>query len=244
MPYIPGEPYYLAYDARYRSVYAQGVEYWSAFPDEIAGVCERVGRFLADMAWASPPQIIEFGCGEAYLGEYLAGRGDRYTGVDIAVAAIEKARRRLAPFGDAAQAVCGSILGLYDFADASFDVGVDVSCLHMLLVDADRERYLREVHRVLRPGAWMLFLNESHRPDASSARITDARQWLEMTGLDHHRPQPREAWQDGKRVTVHLPLLPARPRSEEQYRQELQATGFQIIHSDVEATLISLTARA
>lgn len=222
----PGKPYYTAYDKRYRAVYAQGVEYWSAFPEESAAVKSDVRRFLSEANVQPGARVIEFGCGEGSVGVLVAGMGYSYTGVDIAESAIEKARARLAKFGDRVRLHVADILNLAAFSDASFDAALDVSCLHMLVVDADRQRYLREAHRLLKPGAPMLFCKECCRADAKAEVVESYEQWLRLSREDVDTPQTRDAWQDGRVKKVRLPCIAARARSQEQYRAELEGAGF------------------
>lgn len=221
----PGKAYYTAYDKRYRAVYAQGVEYWSAFPEESAAVKRDVRRFLSEANVQPGARVIEFGCGEGFVGALVAGMGYSYTGVDIAESAIAKARARLAEFGDRVRLHVADILNRAAFSDASFDAGLDVSCLHMLVVDADRRRYLREAHRLLKPGAPMLFCQECCRPDATAEVVESYEQWLRLSREDVDTPEPRDAWHNGHPTTVHLPRIAGRSRSTDQYRTEVEAAG-------------------
>lgn len=222
----PVKPYYTAYDKRYRAVYARGVEYWTAHPDELTAVAGDVRLFLSAANVQPDARMIEFGCGEGFAGALVAGMGFSYTGVDIAASAIEKARTRLAQVVDHVRLHVADILDLSIFPEDTFDAGLDVSCLHMLVVDADRQRYLREVHRVLKPGAPMLFCRESCRADATTEPIGSYEQWLRLSRADVDTPEPRDAWHDGRSVIVRLPRVAARPRSPEQYRAEVETTGF------------------
>jgi ubiquinone/menaquinone biosynthesis C-methylase UbiE len=222
----PGKPYYTAYDKRYRAVYAQGVAHWTANPKELAAVEGEVRGFLSEANVQPGARVIEFGCGEGFVGALVAGMGCFYTGVDIAESAVEKARARLAQFGDRVQLHVADILNLSAFPSASFDAGLDVSSLHMLVVDADRQRYLREAHRLLKPGAPMLFCRESCRSDAPTEVVESYEQWLRLSRTDVDTPESREAWQDGHSVTVRLPRIASRARSLEQYRAEIESAGF------------------
>ena len=218
--------YYTAYEKRYRAVYAQGVEYWSAFPEESAAVEGDVRRFLSEANVQPGARVIEFGCGEGFVGALVAGMGYSYTGVDIAGSAIAKAQARLAEFGDRVRLHVADILNLAPFSNASFDAGLEVSCLHMLVVDADRRRYLREAQRLLKPGAPMLFSWESCRADATAEAVESYEQWLRLSRTDVDTPEPRDAWQNGRVMKVRLPCIAARARSQEQYRTELETAGF------------------
>ena len=241
----PDKAYYTAYEKRYRAVYAQGVEYWSAFPEESAAVESDVRRFLTEANVQPGARVIEFGCGEGAVGALFAGMGYSYTGVDIAESAIEKARARLAEFGDRVRLHVADILNLAAFSDASFDAGLDVSCLHMLVVDADRRRYLREAHRLLKPGAPMLFCQECCRADATTEVVESYEQWLRLSREDVDIPEPRDAWQDGRVKKVHLPRIAARARSQEQYRAEAESAGFafEICASATDKSFISFRVR-
>lgn len=118
----PGKPYYTAYEERYRSVYGQGVTYWSAYPEELAAVRGDVDSFLTDLGLTPPAlapgapaaHVAEFGCGEGFAGVLLAERGFRYTGLDIAESAVSKARARLARFGRSAEARLADLTDLRD----------------------------------------------------------------------------------------------------------------------------------
>jgi len=222
----PDKPYYTAYDKRYRAVYAQGVEYWTACPAELAAAESDVRRFLSEANVPPGARLIEFGCGEGFVGALAAAIGYDYTGVDIAGSAIDKARARLAAFGDRVHLHVADILDLSAFSSASFDAGLDVSTLHMLVLDADRRRYLREAHRLLKPGAAMLFCRERCQPDAPADWVESYEQWLRLSGDDVDTPEVREAWQDGRAVTVRIPRIAARARSPEQYGAEVEAAGF------------------
>ena len=228
------KPYYTAYEKRYAALYAQGVQYWTAHPEELRVIKEAVGIFLEKChpQMDRPPHVIEFGCGEGYVGELLVSQGYRYTGIDIAASAIEKARERLKQFGDQIGLLVADILDLSSLPSATFDAGIDMGCLHMLVVDADRHRYLQNANRVLKPGAQMLF-REAFRSDAPAEIVESYEAWVERTGVDIETPQVREAWQNGKGMEVHLPCLAARARNAGQYQQEMEAVGFEFLWSRI-----------
>ena len=51
--------------------------------------------------------------------------------------------------------------------------------------------------------------------------IATYEEYLGLFGLDVDTPMEREAWEDGRPVSVRLPLIAARPRSLDQYRAEV-----------------------
>lgn len=240
------ERYYLAYEERYRSVYKQGLSYWTADPEELAAVKREVATFLAHFGIEPGPaaHVVELGCGEGYLGECLAEAGYRYTGIDVAESAIRKAAQRLAPLADRARAQVGDLLDSATLPAAAFDAGVDVRCLHMLVLDAHRQSYISNARRALKPGAPMLFVGQSHREDAPGIWVESYEQWMQLAGGDYKSTEERDAWQDGRAVKVRVPRLPARPRSEAQYRTELEAAGFELAWARPEGTAITFAALA
>ncbi|MFC1707494.1 class I SAM-dependent methyltransferase [Planctomycetota bacterium] len=233
----PGKPYYTAYDKRYRAVYAQGVRYWTAAPQELRSVESQAAGFLAQTGLSATdgPHIVEFGCGEGFVGALLAKQGYRYTGLDVSDSAAEKARQRLAPHHERTQILVANVLDQSVLPAAAFDAGIDVSCLHMLVVDADRHRYLQNAFNALKPGAFMLLCNVLHSSSVPPDPVESFEAWLSLSRTDVDTAEDREAWVDGAPVTVRLPRIAARPRTLDQYRAELEKAGFRFVeggHSD------------
>lgn len=223
-------PYYAAYEDRYRSVYAQGVEYWCAFPEELKELATDVRDLVAEAQLPPGAHVVEFGCGEGYVGELLAASGYRYTGLDVAASAVAKARRRLAPYGQLATVLVGDALDPHVLPGGAFDAAVDARCLHMLVVDADRQAYLRNAFRALKPGARMLLSLQLHRGHGPAFAVRSYEHWLKLAGEGYGRPERRVAWQDGRKVKVWVPSIAARGQSAREYAEELRAVGFAVLH--------------
>jgi SAM-dependent methyltransferase len=101
--------------------------------DELMGV-------LRAIAEVRPRRVLDAGCGTAWLASAVAA--PEVVCVDRSAAAVEAARAR------GLEARVADIEDL-PFDDGAFDV---VMCNHVLYHLADRERGLRELARVLRPG--------------------------------------------------------------------------------------------
>lgn len=219
------QPYYLAYDRRYRAAYAQGADRYAVPADEEKVrtlVRQYVARFRLD-----GKRVIEFGCGEGVTALELARLGCIYHGYDVSPAAIEKAAAMLSGFPNVKVAVADAVLE--SFPEKAFDAGIDISCLHMLVVDADHQKYLKNVFNCLKPNAPMYFVTAGYKEDAYEGQVSDCEQWLLIFGKDTVTPQRRTAQKDGQEIQVMLPLIAYRPRTERGYRAELTAVGFDIV---------------
>ena len=75
-------PYYLAYESRYREVFAAGADRRGHSPDDET-LRTSLEAWVADNR-LSGKNILEFACGEGACGVLLSKLGCRYDGVDIA----------------------------------------------------------------------------------------------------------------------------------------------------------------
>jgi SAM-dependent methyltransferase len=101
--------------------------------------------------------VLELGCGTAYLSGLLARQGARPVGVDLTPAQLATAGRCQERFGLAFPLVEGNAENV-PLPDAGFDLvvseyGASVWC--------DPERWVAEAARLLRPGGRLVFLTNS-----------------------------------------------------------------------------------
>ena len=118
------------------------------------GVPEREIRVLPDVAGTD---VLELGCGTAYVSAWLARREARVVGLDVTPAQLETARRCQAEHGLEFSLVEASAEDV-PLADASFDLvvseyGASIWC--------DPARWVPEAARLLRPGGRVVFLRNS-----------------------------------------------------------------------------------
>jgi SAM-dependent methyltransferase len=222
---MSNEPYYLAYESRYKKVYEAGVERWGHAPTDETLV-STLTAWVTDNKLQSK-RIIEFACGEGACREILSELGCIYHGVDIAPSAIEKSRKALERY----PAATVSLLDMVNEQIAGrYDAAIDIMGFHMLVTDTDRNKYLQNAYNCLAPGAPMLFFRETYRKDApaSNEKIESIEQWIAITGDDYHTPQIRTASQNGIKVEVNIPLVPARAKNKEGYIKELSHIGFMV----------------
>jgi SAM-dependent methyltransferase len=109
----------------------------SMFPDNLAGT-----------------DVIELGCGTAYVSSWLARRGARVVGIDNSEQQLATARRLQREHGLDFPLIHGNAESV-PYPDASFDFGISEygACLW-----ADPQRWVPEASRLLRPGGRLHFL--------------------------------------------------------------------------------------
>ncbi len=220
------QPYYLAYETRYRTVYDAGAERWGHSPEDKelyatlqAWVCENqlVGK-----------SIIEFACGEGASGVILSALGCHYYGVDISPSAVAKAREALAPYPHARVEVLDMVKNQ---PDGTYDGALDSMGFHMLITDGDRKAYLHHAITSLRAGAPMLFYKESYRANGDEliqSPVDSYEDWLQRTGNDYQTPSLRKVDMGTGEIEVLLPLLPARANDRDGYVAEMEGAGFTV----------------
>ena len=145
-------PYYLAYESRYQKVYAAGVKRWGHSPDDDV-LLPTLSKWVDENRLAGK-KVIEFACGEGAGGEILSKLGCIYHGVDIAPTAVKKSREALIHYPQAS-------VSLLDMVNNpipdKYDAAIDLMGYHMLILDTDRIKYLKNAFSCLKDNAPMLF---------------------------------------------------------------------------------------
>ena len=171
-----------------RAVWAKDELNWGVF-----GAPERELNTLGDVAGLD---VVELGCGTAYVSAILAKRGARPVGVDPTPAQLATAREMQREFGlefPLVEAVAESV----PLDDASFDLAVSE---YGASIWADPYRWIPEAARLLRPRGRLVFLCNTPLSVLCMA--------LDGVTEQLHRPQRelgRIEWPDTKEVEFHLP---------------------------------------
>lgn len=103
-------------------------------------------------------RTIELGCGTGYVSGWMTRRGATATGIDISRAQLDTARRLAALHGVDLTLIEGSAETV-DAPDAGFDFAISE---YGAAIWCDPMVWLREAHRLLRPGGACVFLG--HHP--------------------------------------------------------------------------------
>lgn len=102
-----------------------------------------------------PCRTVDLGCGAGNYAMSLAGIGFDVTGVDGSPTAIAIAREKAEEKGIRCNFIVADLLGdLYE-VDGTFDFAYDWEVLHHIFPE-DRETYVKNIHKILNPGATYL----------------------------------------------------------------------------------------
>lgn len=141
--------------------------------DGFRGEKEVIERELAPWSDVGNREFLDFGCG---TGEFAPSfPGDHYTGVDLSRAYLSYAART---YRGQFVALSGDAM---PFASASFDAALVLGVIHHL-PDAIAQAAVDELHRVLKPGATMLVMEDIPPPDPWNV-AGHAMHWLDRGGF-------------------------------------------------------------
>ena len=131
-------------------------ERWATLPAELdVPLLEQRRAFLLAHARAGT-RALDLGCGEGVFTALLAEAGADAVGVDVAEAALARARAR----HPGPEYLLAAPDGTLPLADASFDL---VWASEVIEHVGDTARWLSEVRRVLRSGGVLLLTTPDHR---------------------------------------------------------------------------------
>ena len=135
---------------------ARAYEAWSA-KDFVWGLFGNPERQLCALGDVAGLDIVELGCGTAYVSAWLARLGARPVGVDLTPAQLDTARRCQEHFGLYFPLVEANAEDI-PLPDNSFDLAVSE---YGACVWCDPERWIPEAARLLRSGGRLVFLTNS-----------------------------------------------------------------------------------
>jgi cyclopropane fatty-acyl-phospholipid synthase-like methyltransferase len=136
---------YIDMDAIYRNIPPDQIPWNSLDPPGALVELVRSGTI-------KPCRAIDLGCGTGNYAMYLAGNGFLVTGIDGSPTAIRMARDTAEKSGLACTFIVADLLGDMHEVQETFDFAFDWEVLHHIFPE-DRDAYLKNVYRLLNPGA-------------------------------------------------------------------------------------------
>jgi SAM-dependent methyltransferase len=131
-------------DGIYRELALDEIPWNMEEPPELLVELVESGRVL-------PCDAVDLGCGAGNYAVWLVSKGFRMTGIDISPAAVELAGRLAAEKGVTCRFLAEDWLEDVGKLERSFDFAYDWEVLHHVF-PKDREKYVDNVFRALRPG--------------------------------------------------------------------------------------------
>lgn len=111
---------------------------------------------IEELACGRDAAIIDIGGGASTLVDDLLARGyTRLTVLDVAPAALEKARKRLGSAAEHVQWITGDIRQI-ELTESSCDLWHDRAAFHFLNSSDDRLAYIRQAKRAVKPGGVLI----------------------------------------------------------------------------------------
>ncbi len=167
---------------------------------------ERSLQFIRNTGVAKDGHIIDVGGGASTLVDDLLREGYRnLTVLDISVAALQAAQRRLGEAADRVHWLEADITQI-EFPEASVDVWHDRAVFHFLTFAQDRLRYVQAVLRAVKPGGHVIvatFAEDGplqcsgldimrYRPDSLHDEFGAAFDLIDSVDEAHHTPSGAE----------------------------------------------------
>lgn len=204
--------YYEAYDARYRQVHAQKLQW---FYENASPV---VAETIHEYAILLRHKLLEIGCGEGRDAFALLQRGYDLLATDVSSEAIAFCRKRLPDHAERFQ-VLDCVAGELD---STFDFIYAVAVVHMLVPDEDRNAFYGFIRKHLKPTGIALICTMG---DGSLERQTDIRTAFEI--------QERVHEQTGK--ALQIASTSCRMVSFQTFDEELARNGLSVIKQGITA---------
>jgi len=168
--------------------------------DEIAwGILKVPERDVGLLGDVSGKDVVELGCGTAYVSAWLARLGARPVGVDLTAEQLETARAMQAKHGLEFPLVHASAEDV-PLPDGSFDLAVSE---YGASIWCDPDLWIAEAARLLRPGGELVFLVNGTLLMLTSPDVDP----VEPAGVELLRPyfgMRRFEWVDGDSIDFHL----------------------------------------
>ena len=119
--------------------------------------------------------------------------------------------------------IVGDVTNLNFIRRRKYELAIDIGCLHMIVDEKCREKYLTHILRILKNGGKYFCCNIGEMKDIS---LKDLMKKMPKPG----KLIPRKIrLKGGKEKVIMLPVISAWPKSDKQYKEELTQAGFKVL---------------
>lgn len=155
--------YYEAYDKRYKQVHSKGLA-WSTNTNT------KIVEKIINKYHLEKSKILEIGCGEGRDARYLLNKNYNVIATDISKEAIDYCKKK-----DIIHKNNYNVLDvLNDKSEEKYGFIYSVACLHMLVLDNDRNNYYEYIFNHLEKNGYALVLSMGDGIKESSSDISKA----------------------------------------------------------------------
>jgi ubiquinone/menaquinone biosynthesis C-methylase UbiE len=168
----------------------------------------------------------------------LASKGLKVTAIDLSPTVIKQAINTT-PSDLKVNYLVGDVTNLCSLgiADNTYELAINIGCLHMMTEDEDRIAHLTEVKRILVDGG-LFFLQNGLSLDDVKPKSPEEKKILEqLYEFFTKQPKPGEliktyvSTPQGKKEMM-VPLCPSKRLSMKEYIAELEQAGFSVVFAE------------
>ena len=155
--------YYEAYDKRYKQVHSKGLT-WSTNTNT------KIVETIINKYHLEKKNILEIGCGEGRDSKYLLDKNYKVLATDISSEAIDYCQKN-----DIKHKESYKVLDvLNDNSQDKYHFIYSIACLHMLVLDEDRNKFYSYIYNHLEDNGYALILTMGDGIKESKSDITRA----------------------------------------------------------------------
>lgn len=222
------DDYYFGYEERYKKVYDIGADLW-----ETGKPNKSLLKAFRKFPNIFKGKVIDLGCGEGRDTIFLYQQNIDIQGIDISHSAIEKAKEKIGNFNEEKSIFStGNVLYLNRYEDDTFDLAMNMGCLHMINKNSDRLCHLQNVSRILKTGGYFLVDHCKSEWGKGFHTIEDYEQVKEQL-KDFHKENyiDRMVLVNGEKIKIPLKVIPYLEKSKTDLIKEITCFGFEVVET-------------
>ncbi|WP_426427751.1 class I SAM-dependent methyltransferase [Staphylococcus equorum] len=226
--FLDVDDYYFGYEDRYNKIYEIGADLW-----ETGKPNESLLKVYQNYPNIFKGKVIDLGCGEGRDTIFLAQKNIDIVGIDISHSAIDKAKEKIQECdGEKSIFHTGNVLYLNNFKNETFDLAMNMGCLHMINKNEDRLSHIKNVNRVLKFGAYFLvdhckseWGNGFHTIENYDQVKEKLKNFQEKNYID------RTIVVNEQKVKIPLKVIPYLEKSGDELINEITSCGFEVVEA-------------